>query len=96
MALFRLGVGLAGIAGVLLHITLFVHGEWDAQAPLLLCSLLSIYFVSTTASMILYEQTVQESCLDRSQELTIFFVAVWTSMIVYRFHFHRLRDFPGL
>jgi hypothetical protein len=80
--------------GVITHIVFFKNVEIDVYIPhlvagtlLAFCGLTSAYLLNgLSASATLYAVLVQSAC---------FCLGVWTSMIIYRLAFHRIRSFPG-
>ena len=85
-------------SGVLLHTTLYRHGEWDLFVPSLfgLYGLLSLCVVgwdqlsSPRTKDSLFGAFKGVACLDTSHIL-----GIALSMTVYRLWFHRLKKFPG-
>ncbi|KAL3476861.1 cytochrome P450 [Aspergillus californicus] len=69
--------------GLAAHHGLFIRGEWHIQAPSILVSHLAIFFYLglTIAS--------------GSQIISAYLVALFSSILIYRIFFHRLRHFPG-
>lgn len=85
----------AAAAGTLSHWTYFLHGEHHLSAPYLLRIALLIPIVTSTY---LWKYTV----LDAVQAIALtaqlgcsYYAALYTSIILYRVFFHRLRNFPG-
>ena len=85
----------AAALGVLSHLCLFIRGEWHMQAPTLLTfySILSLFiflaeirYGASNALSSLYETFLLVSSYS---------AALFTSMVIYRKYFHRLRHFPG-
>ena len=85
----------AAALGVLSHLCLFIRGEWHMQAPTLLTfySILSLFiflaeirYGASDALSSLYETFLLVSSYS---------AALFTSMVIYRKYFHRLRHFPG-
>lgn len=82
-------------AGVLLHLTVFRHGEWDAHS----FTLLEVAaFVQVVLSLFAH-QVFSESTIASVQHVMLWagaaIVGIFSSMVVYRAFFHRLRHFPG-
>ncbi|KAJ5090124.1 hypothetical protein N7532_008808 [Penicillium argentinense] len=73
-----------GVAlGLALHHGLLIHGEWHIRAPDLL-----IYHVVCFASLL--------TLLESAPSMILGYIAsLFSSIIVYRVFFHRLRQFPG-
>ena len=87
-------IHLAAIAGFLSHILFFVWGEHHMQAPKL-----SLAF-SVLSSIFLVNNSVQNNWRGCAVTHTVAVIAsygctLFTSIIIYRFFFHRLRHFPG-
>ena len=87
-------IHLAAIAGFLSHILFFVWGEHHLQAPKL-----SLVF-SALSTIFLVISSVQSNCRACAVRHTLAVIAsygcsLFTSIIIYRIFFHRLRYFPG-
>lgn len=85
----------AATAGALSHWTYFLHGEHHLSAPYLLRIAV---LIPIATSIYLWKYTV----LDPVQAITLatqlgasYYAALYTSIILYRVFFHRLRKFPG-
>jgi hypothetical protein len=85
----------AAAAGALSHWTYFIHGEHHVEAPRLLGFSVALQILiglglwkSTTLSVV-------RAAILTEQLVGSYFVALWTSIILYRVVFHRLRGFPG-
>jgi hypothetical protein len=83
---------LAVASGVVAHHGLFRHGEWDVASP----SIFSFYStVFGAAALLSYTQLISVPLL-LVAEIAIFHAAgLFTSMLVYRALFHRLKEYPG-
>lgn len=86
--------GVCSAFGVICHLILFIKGEWDIYTGQLMATSVTVPAVIYGASAFLGNQTAQ------SIEFAILFPLSWaaglfTSIIVYRLFFHRLRHFPG-
>ncbi|CAN8099361.1 unnamed protein product [Discula destructiva] len=82
-------------AGVLLHVTVFRHGEWDAHS-------LTLLEAASAAQLVLaltVHELFSESLIGSARHVTIWAGAavagLYSSMLIYRAFFHRLRRFPG-
>ncbi|KAL2870706.1 cytochrome P450 [Aspergillus lucknowensis] len=74
---------IAAIVGLGAHHGLFIHGEWHIQAPLILVSHLAGF------SYVLL--TIETGW----QIISGYIVALFSSILIYRLFFHRLKHFPG-
>ncbi|KAL6855681.1 cytochrome P450 [Trichoderma novae-zelandiae] len=80
-------------AGILSHLLYFIHGHKSMQAP----QIVVFYLV---AECFLYARSIHllgalQGSLTASALSLCYFMALFTSIIVYRIFFHRLRRFPG-
>lgn len=85
----------ATAAGTLSHWTYFAHGEHHAAAPRLLS--LSI-FLPVLICVILWRAgsfTLEQAGTMAMGLTGSFFGGLWTSIVIYRLLFHRLRSFSG-
>ncbi|KIW87852.1 uncharacterized protein Z519_11436 [Cladophialophora bantiana CBS 173.52] len=87
----------AALLGVIAHLTLFRHGEWDTSAPALISA-----FFSTQLLLVGYGtayapsfKAVPLAVLHVSGLGICFLVGTFTSILIYRGFFHRLSRFPG-
>lgn len=82
-------------AGVFLHLTIFRHGEWDAYSFTLLQAAALVLLVAGFFA----HEAFPETLIGSAQHVTIWAIAAFTglfsSILVYRAFFHRLRHFPG-
>ena len=89
---------LASIAtalGVLSHLTYFMHGEHHTYAVRYFQLL---FFSPVLASLSLYQfgaYTANDAFVTVAAVTGAFLGGLFTSMIIYRIFFHRLRNFPG-
>lgn len=88
-------LGIATAAGVASHLGLFRHGEWHMQAPVLLRIALALSLFIFGAQ-IRYETGFNSASLTTSLSIILSYVAaLFSSILLYRRFFHRLRNFPG-
>ncbi|KAI0892636.1 cytochrome P450 [Annulohypoxylon nitens] len=84
----------AAILGVLSHIGIFIRGEWHMQAP----TLVKVYsFFALTVFLVDYrtEGDVNASVSTTMLLSSSYATGLFTSIVIYRKFFHRLRHFPG-
>ncbi|KAJ5716177.1 hypothetical protein N7493_008088 [Penicillium malachiteum] len=74
---------IGGAVGVTCHLTLFIHHEWHLRAPDLLCYHLVVFAV---VGVILKEGLWM---------ILGYLISLFSSIIIYRIFFHRLKHFPG-
>ena len=86
---------IAGIAGLLSHQLIFMHGEWHLHATKLLECYLSLYGIVTVMEARLRHLSWQGSFMRGLSVCGTYAICLWGSIIVYRLFFHPLRDFPG-
>lgn len=87
--------GLSAAAGILSHLCIFIRGEHHLQAPFLfrLYILLGVtIFISKT---IIHSYNVKVAGFITALLMGSYAAALFSSMIIYRVFFHRLRPFPG-
>jgi hypothetical protein len=86
--------GLFSIAtGVALHHLLFKYGEWDNSAPAVFGSYAAVFAVLNVMKSTGPVTEFQDS--DIYYLLACHILGLFSSIIVYRIYFHRLRKFPG-
>lgn len=85
----------AGAAGVLIHHSIFIHGEWHLHAT----KLIELHAVAYVGFILLEAFRRNLSWLAASAFSTQIFGAyglcLVASICIYRLLFHRLREFPG-
>lgn len=83
---------LAVASGVFAHHGVFRRGEWDVASP----SIFAFYFTVIGATTLLSYTHFISIPLSLVAEIAIFHATgVYTSMLVYRAFFHRLKTYPG-
>lgn len=91
----KVGVTAYFAIGILLHLSLFRHGEWDAHS----FTLLKVAAVVQCILGLFVHNVFHESLAASAQHVALWAGAaaagLYTSMLVYRAFFHRLRQFPG-
>jgi hypothetical protein len=84
--------------GVLLHLTLFRHGEWDLYTTKLVVSM------AATQALLMYllmhhqndgPVSLLHALTTASKYVLMLVTGVFISILVYRMAFHRLNTFPG-
>ena len=85
----------AGAAGVLIHNSIFIYGEWHLYGTLLLELHAAAY-----AGLILLEATYHKipwlaAWIVSSQMFAMYTLCLLASITIYRIFFHRLRNFHG-
>jgi hypothetical protein len=87
---------IASGAGILSHHFVFKRGEWHMQAPYLVCfSAVSIPILAAVEELGFDGGNIARSFSAAVLILLSFVCTLFTSIIIYRLYFHRLRDFPG-
>ncbi|OTA58321.1 cytochrome P450 [Hypoxylon sp. EC38] len=82
------------ILGVLSHLLIFIRGEWHMQAP----TLVKIYSLTAFALLIVEYRLgadVNTSFKTTTFAISSYAAGLFSSIIIYRKCFHRLRHFPG-
>ena len=83
------------VAGVASHLGYFIHGEHHREAPAVArIMLLAILFLFNLQYWYL-KLSFKYSTLNTIAMLLTYLIPLWTSMLVYRLFFHRLRKFRG-
>jgi len=85
----------AGAAGALSHWTYFMHGEHHVQAPKLFRLALLLPILAFVGTWQLTDLGLLHAANLTALAVLSYFTSLWTSIIVYRVVFHRLRKFPG-
>lgn len=85
----------AVIAGVLSHIFYFIHGEHHKEASFLFTLFLLLPPVSCLILTRFWQLSISYAVQLIATSITSYLGALWTSMLIYRSIFHRLRRFPG-
>ena len=84
----------AGIVGLLAHQLVFIRGEWHLLAP----TVVSIHLLGAFV-FIGYETSFgrnpNEGASNAIAASACYLIALFTSIVIYRIYFHRLRHFPG-
>ncbi|KAM0130892.1 hypothetical protein ACHAP3_007119 [Botrytis cinerea] len=84
----------AAVSGIAAHLCAFIHGDWHLHIPQVIFTHCAGY------ALLLLRLRYQElSIIDSIQVSTVlsacYLLFLFTSIIVYRVFFHRLRNFPG-
>lgn len=74
---------IGALSGLILHHTVFIHGEWHVQAP----DILIYHLVCLVALFMAFNHACWM--------IFGYLIALFSSITVYRVYFHRLRNFPG-
>ena len=85
----------AAAAGVVAHRGVFIKGEWHMQAPMILIVHMVIYNALWLMMIAFRHAAVLQAVGQASIISGCYLSSLFTSMLVYRLMFHRLRDFPG-
>lgn len=88
-------LGACFAAGVFLHLAIFRRGEWDAHSFTLLEGTAAVQILMSLFAHELFSESVicsiQHTLLWASSAMA----GLYTSILIYRAFFHRLRHFPG-
>lgn len=86
---------IAASCGLLSHLAYFIQGEHHKQA--ILFSKLAVLLPATFCVLLVHftSWTVGQGAWLTGSITATYFGALWSSMIIYRSFFHRLRHFPG-
>ncbi len=85
----------AGAAGLLIHRSIFIYGEWHLHATKLL-GLHAIAYAGLILLEALYRKLSWLTALTVSSQIfSIYALSLLASVSIYRVFFHRLRGFPG-
>ncbi|KAL2043852.1 hypothetical protein N7G274_003372 [Stereocaulon virgatum] len=86
---------IAAALGVSSHLLLFIRGEHHEEGPLWLGLYLLIALVIFVGQMMIGHVYAQDAALAVLWVMTSFSTSLFTSILIYRIFFHRLRSFPG-
>lgn len=84
----------ASILGLLAHQLIFIRGEWHLLAPVVAL----VHFFATfllIAIDIQRNNRVYGSDINSLPSIICYLVSLFSSIVIYRLYFHRLRHFPG-
>ena len=88
-------LGVASGAGILSHLLYFIRGEHHRHTLQLIQALcVSFPICILVLIRLLHFGFGQAICLSVAI-IDFYLISLWTSMIIYRAHFHRLSAFPG-
>lgn len=80
------------VSGVALHLLVLRHGEWDQSAPVIVSWYLAIVAVGSVLPGV---TQLHVGAGPLFQFLTCHLAGLFSSIVIYRVFFHRLRKFPG-
>ena len=86
---------LAAAAGLLSHTTIFIHGEWHMQAPLLLRVYIGLAIATCIVESVSDSETPIKGVGRGFIIIIVYVTSLLTSLTLYRALFHRLSKFPG-
>ena len=82
-------------AGIAPHLGYFIHGEHHTEST----SIVSLFLLANAtifgAQIRFLGQGIALSIFRTTAISASYVIALWTSMVIYRLFFHRLRKFPG-
>ncbi|KAF5873339.1 putative benzoate 4-monooxygenase cytochrome protein [Botrytis fragariae] len=84
----------ASCIGIATHNLIFIHNEWHLLAPAIL-SIHLILAISVVAAEIWKGGTTYSSHLAAAISILCYLTSLFSSIVIYRLFFHRLRHFPG-
>ena len=85
----------AGAAGVLIHNSVFIYGEWHLHATRVLETHALAYTCLVLVEAFYFNISWFAALTVSSQMLGMYGLCLMASMSIYRVFFHRLRHFPG-
>lgn len=85
----------AAAAGLLSHWAYFIHGEHHVEAPNLLRLALLLPCILFGSLLSFGGLDLVPAGLLSLKTVASYYTTLWTSIILYRTFFHRLRNFPG-
>lgn len=86
---------LAAALGVTSHLGIFIRGEWHMQAPFLVKLYAFLAFAIFCAEHSLPEADITTSLKITAVLAASYAAGLFSSIVIYRKFFHRLRHFPG-
>ncbi|KAH8785239.1 cytochrome P450 [Diaporthe sp. PMI_573] len=84
-----------GLLGIIVHVGLFIRGEWHLQAPTIAVSDLVVFLVLFTFKCQHEPSGIRQSLPDMGIDTAAYLSCLLGSMSIYRLFFHSLRAFPG-
>ena len=91
---FSLAQG-AAVLGAISHAAYFIHGEHHTSAPRLFAAAIFVPIVTFTGLVKVVGVSSNEAVQTTASLFGGFVGALWTSILIYRAIFHRLKGFPG-
>lgn len=85
----------AALAGVLSHVTYFMHGEHQRQGPVIFRISILLILILFTVELKFKGNGVVQATAASASIIAAFLTSLFASMTVYRVCFHRLKEFPG-
>ena len=85
----------AATIGILSHVTIFITGEHHLEGPTWLNLFISVLSLSLIGQAVPGDVQLQRMAADVLFVIMSFGASLFTSIVVYRVFFHRLRSFPG-
>lgn len=82
------------ILGVANHLAIFIRGEWHMQAPTLV-KLYVCVCIASAAFQTRYDITLRQAAVNTASLSFFYALGLFSSIIIYRRYFYRLRHFPG-
>jgi hypothetical protein len=86
-------------SGVLVHLSVFRHGEWETRSPVVVLSYLVAGFGGTfwlsESSLAAINGVFDIAPTEFLRVLALHIVGLFTSISIYRLFFHRLSEFRG-
>lgn len=86
---------LASLLGVFSHLVYFIHGEHHTLGVTYIQAIFTLYVISCLGISSLQDSTLIHSAKLVTLVLGAYLGSLFTSVLVYRAFFHRLRHFPG-
>ena len=87
LAAFLIGIGS--------HHTYFIHGEHLTNIPKVLLVATLVYALGVYARSSYADTSLATASLAVSEIYAVYLTGLWSSILIYRAFFHRLRDIPG-
>jgi hypothetical protein len=84
-----------GLAGVAVHLGIFIHGEWHLVVPRIIFVHIALFCLIWTAVTYNYPASDYKPFYTSIIIFSCYLLSLLSSIVIYRGFFHKLRHFPG-
>ena len=85
----------AALLGLISHHMVFIRGEHHEEGPMWIMLYLTVSAILFAGQMAIGHAPAQEAAVAVLWVMVSFSASLFTSILIYRIFFHRLRSFPG-